>query len=166
MWWGLCWSSGGGAWCSRSQAHLPEKSSTCRAQGAGAWCKWFRPPLLVLGCLLKVVYAEEWGRKMAPAISLVLGEGSSCLPLFRKPSQKSIHSPLVCSRCPSDPYLHLVCVWAICLPGSTVHLCFIPARPAEFQNSKLQGYAMTGTQVLWAGSHHSGTGEDLSQKDS
>lgn len=32
----------------------------------GAWLNWFRPPLLALCHLLKLVYAEWWGREMAP----------------------------------------------------------------------------------------------------
>lgn len=45
---------------------------------------------------------------MAPALSLVLGEGSSCLPLSRKSSQRANNAPS-CDRCrrhPSDLCLH------------------------------------------------------------
>lgn len=59
---------------------------------------------------------------MVLACSLFHGVGISCL---RKPSQKSKQSPLQSSWLPSDPCPHSVCVQAVCLPGSTVLLCFI-----------------------------------------
>lgn len=100
-WGGDCASLlGAVAQCTDSQSHLPQKSSTCRSQGGGAWCKWLRPQVSVLGCLLKSVYTEGWGREMDPDRSFILGEGILHLPLSGKPPQKSKRSPLMCLRCP------------------------------------------------------------------
>lgn len=52
-------------------------------------------------------------------------EGSLCPPLFRKPSQKSRQSPLMCPRYPSDPRFHPVCIQAICPLSSTVLLFYL-----------------------------------------
>ena len=52
----MCWSSGGAAHCTGSQAHLPKKSSTCRAQGNGARFMQFR--LVLVLSLLMLVYAK------------------------------------------------------------------------------------------------------------
>lgn len=46
------------------------------------------------------------GVKMISVNSLVPREGSLCLPLFSKHSQKRKQSPLICPRLPSDPCLH------------------------------------------------------------
>ena len=58
-------------------------------QGGRTWYKEVRQSVLVLCCLLKLVYAEEWGREMAPASPFVFREGTSCLLLSGKHSQKS-----------------------------------------------------------------------------
>lgn len=54
---------------------------------------------------------------MALAHSLAPKEGSSCPQLFRRPSHMNKHSPLLCSRRPSDLSLNLFSVLAICPPG-------------------------------------------------
>ena len=85
----LCWFSWGGSHCAGFQAHSPGKSSTSRMQGGRAWYKWFRPPLLVLYCLVNIVYAEGLGREMVPSPFVVFKEGSSCLLLSGSSCQKS-----------------------------------------------------------------------------
>ena len=77
---GLCWSSGCGSGCSGSQSHLPEKSSTSRVQGGRAWCKQFRPPLLVLHCFGKLVYAEGLREKDGASGDFVPAEAIMLLP--------------------------------------------------------------------------------------
>lgn len=109
-----CWSSGGGAHCAFSQAHLVEKKSTYRVQRSEAWCKQFKPPMLELYCLQKLVYAEVQWREMVSAPSLISQEGVCAYCCLTKPSQKSEQSPLMC---PSYFCLHPACVGASAYPG-------------------------------------------------
>ena len=95
----------------------------------GAWCKWFRPPLLVLCCLLKLVYDEGQGREMAPILSLLPERGVHTHYCLESTPKRSI-SPRVFQA--SLRFLPSPCVWAICLPSNAVHLCSIPGRLTEF----------------------------------
>ena len=58
------------------------------------------------------------GREMTPVLSLLPEKWSSCPSLFRKLSQESEQSPLMCPRSPSDPCLYPVCVWFVCCPAA------------------------------------------------
>ena len=115
---------------------MPEKSITHRAQDGRAWSKCFSLPLLALCCLLKLVYAKEWVRKMAPGSSLVPREGSLCSPLSRKSSQRGNSLPHV-SQVSLRSLLPLFLCLTACLPGSATYLCFIPERLPEFTSSDL-----------------------------
>ena len=65
------------------------KAAPVECRGGRAWYKWFRPPLLVLYCLVNIVYAEGLGREMVPSPFVVFKEGSSCLLLSGSSCQKS-----------------------------------------------------------------------------
>ena len=77
----LCWSSGGGACCSGSQAHLLKESSTCRAQMGGVWCKLFRHTVgIVLLTEVSKGGARERNGTSSPLSSLERGVCTlSCL---------------------------------------------------------------------------------------
>lgn len=68
---------------------------TCLRKAVAAECRGrdfvytVRQPVLVLCYLLNLVYAEGWVREMAPARYFVPGEGSLCLLVSEKYSQKS-----------------------------------------------------------------------------
>ena len=92
---------GGRGWCSSSGLRLVAVFSSLRLVSPGgpavkmAWST-------LLSCL--------WSQEMVPATL-----------------QKALtveQSPLLCPQLLSDPRLHTVCVYAVCLPGSTALLCF------------------------------------------
>lgn len=70
-----------------------------------------------------------WGQgwKMSLAHSFPW-RGEFVLLVFRKPSQKSEQTPLLCPRLLSHLCLHHICIQVICLPISTVLLCFVQAH--------------------------------------
>ena len=59
-----------------------------RVQVGGTWCMQVRKPVFALCCLLELAFAEGQWRKMAPANPFDPGEGSPCLLLSGKHSQK------------------------------------------------------------------------------
>ena len=85
---------GEGTHCARTEAHLLEKGSTSRAKGVpvgaglgvsrlGSQCQ-----CCAVYCRWYCVYAEVSGRDMVPASTFISGEGSLCLFLSGKHSQK------------------------------------------------------------------------------
>ena len=79
---GLCWSSGSVGLLLRFLGALALVKQHLRHKGGGGACyTWFRPPLLALLCLLKLVYAEGHGREMAPEFSFIPRERRLCLSL-------------------------------------------------------------------------------------
>lgn len=119
---GFCLSCGGGSHCTSSRAHLPEKSGTSRIWRGGRTYANSLCTTIGMFCLLKLIFAKMWRRKMVPTGSLVPREVSLALPLSQKPSQKSNQSFVVCPRHPSGCCLHTVCVQVFFPADSTVHL--------------------------------------------
>ena len=85
----FCWFSGKGGCCTGTEAYLPKKGSTGQVQGLGV-------SMLVSQCWHYAVYyrtfsayAGQWGKEMELASFFVPGEGSPCLLLSKKHSQKS-----------------------------------------------------------------------------
>ena len=137
----MCWSSWGGPCCTGAQVNLP-------------WCKNLQPPLWVLCTSLKSGLADGQGEIMSPC-SLFPGKLSLHLPLFRKPSQKSEHSPLLCLRLLSEPCFHPIFVQAVCLAGSIVMLCFISSAWLGFKtpNFRVVSGTVSGTDFSQKSSH-------------
>lgn len=104
------------------------------------------------------------GREMASPHSHVPKEGSSCLLLFRKPSQKSELSPPVCPKIPSEPCL------CLCHPPAWWHsvLCFISRVRQGFKTlTNFRNLARCKpTLILWGRSRHTVAPVSLSQKSS
>lgn len=83
------------------------------------------------------LWAGGW--RMASPCPLVPRDGNVLPPLFRRPSQKSEQSPLLCPRLSSDPYPQPVCSWAIGMPSAIVLLCFISGQWLGFITLYLKG---------------------------
>lgn len=123
MWcmWGLCWSSEERACCTGSQAHLPERSSTSTVWGCEAWCKWFKPSLLAMCCLIKLVFVQGQEKEMVPASSLVLGEGIHACCCLESPPRRANNLPRVSQESvrslPSScPFLGHIPTWQCSAP--------------------------------------------------
>ena len=133
-------------WLSKLALNKTNKQTnkyTCRAQGGRAWCKWLKPLLWALCLSLKYICADGRGEKWHPP-ALVPREGSSRLPLFRKPSRKgeqsllvsqasirSLPSPLSVSKLSTFPVAQCSCV---------LHqVCWLAFKTSNFRDLEWQG---------------------------
>lgn len=108
---------------------------------------------VVLFCPLKFVNADGCGTGWRHALSHLWGR-ESCPLLFKKPSQRSKQSHLLCPQIPLDPWLHPACVIAVHLPGSTAHICFISGTWLGFKTPDFM--ELCSTDPCWSsggGSH-------------
>ena len=100
------------------------------------WSKHLRPSLWAMCCSLKSVHADGWGRTMVPALSLSSPDkGVHICHCLGSPPRRANNLPLCVPGLPHISPLTLSV--SLCPPSCAVHLCFIPGRPAEFQNSRL-----------------------------
>lgn len=97
---------------------------TLHLQGIRACCKWLQTPLAVLFCSLKSISTDSLVGNSIALLSHPTHRDFVPTPLQEALTEEQTTFPL-CPQCLSNPCLHLVCICAVCLSGSTKLLHFI-----------------------------------------